>query len=275
MSLSVYVMANHEVGYALVQKLLDAHAAGECRLLGLCTAPRPAHAWWPDPALWVAQSPIPHYLYLNEADLVTHAAERPDWLLLLSWPAVLKGPLLDWPRKGILNLHMSLLPRHRGVMAAVWPLLAGETQTGITYHRVDTGIDTGNILLQRAVPVYQWDDCRSLLHRLNETAVSAFDELWALRHSWPEMGQPQAPEPASYHSRKDFEALHELDLDAPTTARQVLNHVRALSFPPHAAHAWVRCPDTRRRIRLSLALWPEDELPTPAEGGPGEQTAEV
>jgi methionyl-tRNA formyltransferase len=259
MSLSVYVLANHEAGYALVQKLLTAHHAGECRLLGLSTAPRPAHAWWPDPAQVVKDSDIAHHMFENEAELVTHVGERPDWLLLLSWPQVLRGPLLDWPRKGIVNLHLSLLPRHRGVMTAVWPLLAGETEAGITYHRVDRGIDTGNILLQRRVPVHTWDDCRSLLQRLNETAIQAFDELWGQRQHWEELARPQVPEHASYHSRKDFEALHELDLDAPTTVRQVLNHLRALSFPPHAAHAWVRCPDTGKRIRLSLALWPEED----------------
>ncbi|QCD44604.1 formyltransferase family protein [Campylobacter mucosalis] len=76
----------------------------------------------------------------------------------------------------IINYHNSLLPAHRGVNAHVWAIFCGDEIAGITWHRVDCGIDTGEILIQKEIKINQMSACELLLAQ-HKMAVLAFDEL--------------------------------------------------------------------------------------------------
>ena len=65
----------------------------------------------------------------------------------------------------IYNIHFSLLPRYKGVYTAIWPILNGETETGVTLHRMEAGIDTGAIITQVAIPISLTDTARDIYHR--------------------------------------------------------------------------------------------------------------
>ena len=77
------------------------------------------------------------------------------------------GPvfLAAYPRR-IINIHPSLLPKHRGSHAAAQALAAGDTVTGCTVHYVDEGVDTGEIIAQREVPVFPGDTTETLQARI-------------------------------------------------------------------------------------------------------------
>ncbi len=77
------------------------------------------------------------------------------------------GPvfLAAYPRR-IINVHPSLLPKHRGSHAAAQALAAGDTVTGCTVHYVDEGVDTGEIIAQREVPVFPGDTTETLQARI-------------------------------------------------------------------------------------------------------------
>jgi phosphoribosylglycinamide formyltransferase 1 len=92
--------------------------------------------------------------------------ERTDLVVLAGFMRLV-GPLFlaAYPRR-MLNVHPSLLPRHRGANAAAQALAAGDTVTGCTVHYVDEGVDTGEIIAQREVPVQPGDTAETLQARI-------------------------------------------------------------------------------------------------------------
>lgn len=92
--------------------------------------------------------------------------ERTDLVVLAGFMRLV-GPLFlaAYPRR-ILNVHPSLLPKHRGANAAAQALAAGDTVTGCTVHYVDEGVDTGEIIAQREVPVRPGDTAETLQARI-------------------------------------------------------------------------------------------------------------
>jgi methionyl-tRNA formyltransferase len=72
-----------------------------------------------------------------------------------------------------LNVHTSLLPRHRGAAPIQWAILSGDPETGVTIMKMDAGLDTGPILTQRKTPVLDSDTAETLHDRLAEGATYA------------------------------------------------------------------------------------------------------
>src|SRR5207247_363151 len=81
------------------------------------------------------------------------AAIQADAAVVAAYGLILPAPILDAPRLGCLNVHASLLPRWRGAAPIQRAMLAGDAETGITIMQMDEGLDTGPILLQRAIPI--------------------------------------------------------------------------------------------------------------------------
>ncbi len=114
--------------------------------------------------------------------LVADSGQWDDLDLILTCRyELLKSAVFEKARWGAVNLHSSLLPAYRGVHPVSWALIAGETETGVTIHRIDSGVDTGNILAQKAIGIEAGDDLWSLTRRLDalsaEMAVSFFRGL--------------------------------------------------------------------------------------------------
>jgi len=80
-------------------------------------------------------------------------ALRPDLGVLADYGRIIPGPVLELPRHGILNVHPSLLPRHRGATPVPATILAGDAQAGVTLIRMDEGIDSGPIVASAAWPL--------------------------------------------------------------------------------------------------------------------------
>ena len=89
-----------------------------------------------------------------------------EWVILAGWMRMIKAPLLEaFPRR-IVNIHPSLLPAFPGLEAWKQALAAGAKETGCTVHYVDAGMDTGEIIAQRAVPVLAEDTAETLHARI-------------------------------------------------------------------------------------------------------------
>lgn len=73
---------------------------------------------------------------------------NPDLIISAYYRKIFPKELIEIPRLGIINIHPSLLPFYRGPVPTAWAILNNETEFGITIHKVDTGIDTGDILFQ-------------------------------------------------------------------------------------------------------------------------------
>lgn len=80
-------------------------------------------------------------------------AIQPDAILVVAYGRIIPRWMLDLPRFGNINLHGSLLPKYRGAAPVQWAIANGEAATGATTMRLDEGLDTGDILLQREMPL--------------------------------------------------------------------------------------------------------------------------
>src|SRR5580693_3040368 len=90
------------------------------------------------------------------------AAIHPDAIIVVGYGRIIPQWMIDLPRLGNLNLHASLLPKYRGAAPIQWAIASGETVTGVTTMRIDAGLDTGDILLQREIPIGLEDTSETL-----------------------------------------------------------------------------------------------------------------
>src|SRR5580692_5054303 len=90
------------------------------------------------------------------------AAIRPDAIIVVGYGRIIPEWMIDLPRLGNLNLHASLLPKYRGAAPIQWAIASGESVTGVTTMRIDAGLDTGDILMQREIPIALEDTAETL-----------------------------------------------------------------------------------------------------------------
>jgi methionyl-tRNA formyltransferase len=90
----------------------------------------------------------------------------PDAIIVVGYGRIIPQWMIDLPRFGNLNLHASLLPRYRGAAPIQWAIAGGESVTGVTTMRIDAGLDTGDILLQREIPITLEDTAETMGPRL-------------------------------------------------------------------------------------------------------------
>jgi phosphoribosylglycinamide formyltransferase 1 len=102
-----------------------------------------------------------------------------ELVVLAGFMRVLKEPMLQAFPHRIINLHPSLLPKFPGLEAWRQALVAGETVTGCTVHYVDAGVDTGEIIAQREVPIFPDDTAESLHSRIQVVERELYPEVIA------------------------------------------------------------------------------------------------
>jgi len=90
------------------------------------------------------------------------AAIGPDAIIVVGYGRIIPQWMIDLPRLGNLNLHASLLPKYRGAAPIQWAIANGESVTGVTTMRIDAGLDTGDILMQREIPIAPEDTAETL-----------------------------------------------------------------------------------------------------------------
>src|SRR5438128_6201079 len=103
-------------------------------------------------------------------------ALTPDVIVVMAYGQILPRNVLEIPRTACLNLHASLLPRHRGAAPIQAAIAAGDRETGITVMYMDEGLDTGDILLPRKIDILPTDTGGSLHDRLAQIAPDALLE---------------------------------------------------------------------------------------------------
>jgi methionyl-tRNA formyltransferase len=94
------------------------------------------------------------------------AALKPDAIVVVGYGRIIPPWMIDLPLLGNINLHASLLPKYRGAAPIQWAIARGEELTGVTTMRIDAGLDTGDILLQKEFPIRATDTAGTLAPRL-------------------------------------------------------------------------------------------------------------
>lgn len=155
---------------------LEALLAGEHSVVAVYTQPdRPAgrgRGLNASPVKRLAEShglPVMQPVRLKEPQALRQLQDlAPDAIVVAAFGQLLPKTVLDIPPFGCINVHPSLLPRHRGPSPIPWAILEGDEVTGVTIMLMDPGMDTGPILAQREEPVLPQDTAGSLGDRLAE-----------------------------------------------------------------------------------------------------------
>jgi methionyl-tRNA formyltransferase len=107
------------------------------------------------------------------------AVLAPDVLAVAAYGRILGRDLLELAPHGAVNVHGSLLPKYRGAAPIQWAIASGEAETGVSIMQMDEGLDTGDVLLQRVLPVGPADTAESLAPRLAALGGEALVEALA------------------------------------------------------------------------------------------------
>ncbi len=181
----------------------------------------------------VAQShsiPIEKFATLKAAEAQERIrAVGADVMVVAAYGLLLPKAVLEIPRHGCLNIHASLLPRWRGAAPIHRAILAGDTVTGVGIMQMDEGLDTGPVLLEKAIPISPRDTTGALTERLSilgaESIVEALQQLHVLA------ARPQDGSRATYAAKV---TKAEARIDWSRSCEEVDRQVRAFDPAPGA-----------------------------------------
>jgi len=176
---------------------------------------------------------------------------EPEVGLSVMFDYVLEKEFLEIFSRGCYNLHPSYLPYNRGNYSNVWSII-GRTPAGVTLHMIDGGVDTGAIIAQREVEIEPVDTGETLYRKLENTGVQLFEETWPLIESGEVTPVPQDKDVGEFLRKRDVEKIDCIDLDKDYKARDLIDILRARTFPPYKGAYFV---ENGKKIFMELKLY--------------------
>jgi methionyl-tRNA formyltransferase len=155
----------------------------------------------------------------------------PDVIVIIAYGQIIPGRLLPIPKLGWINLHASLLPKFRGAAPINWVIVNGETRTGVTTMRIDAGMDTGEMLLQREMEIGATETAPELAARMSELGAPLMVET--LRG----LSAGTIPARAQDHSQASSAPMLKREdgrIDWSRSAQEIFNRVRGFAPWPGA-----------------------------------------
>ena len=182
-------------------------------------------------------------------------ALAPEVCVTAAFGQILSQELLDIPRRGTVNVHASLLPRHRGSAPIAWAILQGDARVGVTTMLTDKGIDTGAMLLRRETDRLPEETCGELTERLARVGAELLVETLAAMAAGTLTPVPQDEAAMTYEPMLTKEMG---TVDWQESARRVADRILALN-------PWPCCAAETDAGRLKLLR----ARPVAGEGTPG------
>lgn len=180
-----------------------------------------------------------------------------DVIVVVAYGHILPKWMIDLPKFGCINLHASLLPQYRGAAPIQWALIRGERITGVTTMKIDPGLDTGDILLQRETEIREDDTTETLSERLGVMGAGLMVETLRGLEQSKLVPRPQDPQLATYAPILKKEDGR---IDWSRTAEEISWRVRGLrpwpgaytTFRSKNLHIWSAAPMPARSLEGHL-----------------------
>ena len=228
---------------------------------GLELAPSPVKQRALELSLPIVQ---PDKIKNNESFRDQLAGLHPDAIIVVGYGRILPQWMIDLPRLGNINLHASLLPKYRGAAPIQWAIANGENITGVTTMRIDAGLDTGDILLQREEPITPQDTSETLAPRL--AAMGADLMIETLRGLQAGTIHPR-PQEHSQASPAPILRKEDGQIGFHRTAQEISNRLRAFQPWPGAftifrgknLHVW-NAVVSRHSVPQGVLSFPANQL---------------
>lgn len=159
----------------------------------------------------------------------------PDAIVVAAYGLILPQAVLDIPRLGCINVHASLLPKHRGAAPIAAAILSGDAFAGVSIMRMDAGIDTGAVYSRSMAPIFDWDTAGTLSDRLSIIGAMALLDVLPQIERDAIQSAPQPTEGASYAPMLSKEAGR---IDWKKPAVEIWRQARAFQPWPGAYTTW-------------------------------------
>ena len=248
----VLFIGTGEIGVPVLRWLME---SGAHELIGIVTQPdKPVgrdQRIEPPPikaALGPGNLPVLQPKRIKAADAIAQIRElAPDVIVVMAYGQILPKAVLEIPYIACLNLHASLLPRHRGAAPIQAAIVAGDRETGISVMYMDEGLDTGDVLLQKRIEIAADETGGSLHDRLGEIAPVALEEALSLLVAGNAPRVPQDSSLATYAPKLEREAGR---IDWSEPAELIERKIRA--FDPWPGAFTVLRDDAGRERKLKV-----------------------
>lgn len=205
--------------------------------------------------------PVFQPIKIKEKEAVDQLREYPaDIFVIAAFGQLLSEEILKMPPFGCVNIHASLLPAYRGAAPIQWVILNGEKETGVTIMQMEKGLDTGDMLLKKAIPIEPKETGESLHDKLMEIGAELIVEALPLIESGKILPEKQEDSKSSYASRLNKEMGH---IDWNRGAEELERLVRGLN-------SWPSAYTTYRG--KTLKIWEADVIGEQSGKLPGEIT---
>ncbi|NYT60481.1 methionyl-tRNA formyltransferase [Alcaligenaceae bacterium] len=154
---------------------------------------------------------------------------EPDLMVVAAYGLILPEWVLTLPVHGCFNIHASLLPRWRGAAPIQRAIVAGDAQTGVTIMQMDQGLDTGDMLLTRTIPITETQSAAGLHDELAALGATAIIEAIAALEQGALIAQPQPDQGVTYAAKLE---KSESALDFSRPAVELARRIRAFNPVP-------------------------------------------
>jgi methionyl-tRNA formyltransferase len=251
----VLFIGTGEIGVPVLHWLLE---SGEHELIGVVTQPdkpvgREQRIEAPPIKAALAGKDVPvlqpKRIKADEA-VAEIRALAPDVIVVLAYGQILPRAVLEIPPIACLNLHASLLPRHRGAAPIQAAIVAGDRETGITVMYMDEGLDTGDALLEKRIEIAPDETGGSLHDRLAEIAPAALRESLASLSAGTALRLPQDSSIATYAPKLEREQGR---IDWSEPAKLIERKIRAFNPWPGAFAVLRDAAGMERKLKIHRA----------------------
>jgi methionyl-tRNA formyltransferase len=189
----------------------------------------------------------PNNIRNNEEFRAQLTGIKPDAIIVVGYGRIIPQWMIDLPRWGNLNLHASLLPKYRGAAPVQWAIARGERVTGVTTMQIDAGLDTGDILLQKEIPIAPQDTAETLTPRMAAIGAGLVVDTLSGLHKGTIHSRPQD------HAQATLAPILKKEdgrIDFHLSAQEILNRLRGFQPWPGAytrfrgknLHLWAAQP---------------------------------
>jgi methionyl-tRNA formyltransferase len=162
---------------------------------------------------------------------------NPDLIVVCGYKYIIRAEIFNIPKFGTINIHPSYLPNYRGQHVVNWAIANGENETGVTIHFIDEGIDTGDIIVQKKIPILFEDSASTLHEKIYHEACELLNSVLNTTSGKVLQAKKQDDSKASYfRPRNPEDGIIDWNRDGIET----YNLIRALVKPWPGAYSYIK-----------------------------------
>lgn len=192
-----------------------------------------------------------HTDFLQMADI--------DLIIVCGYKFIIPREIFSIPRNSTINIHPSMLPRYRGQHVINWAIVNGESETGVSLHFMEETLDTGNIIIQKSIPIYFEDTAKDLHDRIYAEACSLLRKvIQDLKQSKTLKSTVQDSSVATFFKPRKPEDGH---IDWNNKSVNIYNLIRSLAKPWPGAFSYIKGHKVLiwdAQIKPSMGAFPSD-----------------